>query len=335
MQNRQNTGREPEISLIIPFLNEEEGIPTLLARLNTFFAVTDLPPVEVIFVDDGSTDRSVEMLMGAKNLSFQGRVISLSKNFGSHAAIRAGILHARGNWITNTCADLQDPLDLIPRLYALCKDGVDTAWAYRRTTKAKFGERIFSEGHAWLVKKLIDSRYPDMGLDIFMINRKVKAEVDQNPEKNSSIFLQIMSLGFKQSHIYYDKGIRGAGKSKWTVAKKIKLLVDTFIAFSDAPIRFVTIMGVVLFAIGLIAAGATILRKLFVGDLIVGYTALASILLIGFGITNISLGIIAEYLWRTLDSSRKRKAYIIDSVTDMSPVSTSTHSLGTETAAVR
>jgi dolichol-phosphate mannosyltransferase len=151
-----------------------------------------------------------------------------------------------------------------------------------------------------------------MGLDVVMFSKKIKSELDENPELNSSFFLQIMNFGFKQDQIYFIKEKRKKGKSKWTFSKKVKLMVDTFIAFSFAPIRMVTIIGISLSIIGFIWTIYIILRQLIVGDLASGWPALISILLIGFGVTNLALGILAEYLWRTLDASRNRKPFIIE-----------------------
>jgi dolichol-phosphate mannosyltransferase len=138
--------------------------------------------------------------------------------------------------------------------------------------------------------------------------------VNKNVEANSSIFLQILGLGFRQESISYKKRERQTGVSKWTLSKKIKLFIDSFVAFSYAPIRFVTIVGIIFFIVGMIWTLYIVIRKIFFQDLAAGWPALMSILMIGFGITNISLGIIAEYLWRTLDASRKRQVYIIDEI---------------------
>ena len=311
---------QAQISLVIPFLNEQETLASLVEKLSRFLEATPaLPKVEVIFVDDGSTDRSVEILRNlAGRVPFDALLVRLSKNYGTHAALRAGIFKARGKWITNNYADLQDPLELLPQLYEKCMEGFDLVWANRRSTKAKFFEKTFSNMYAWLIRKFVDRRYPEMGLDIVMFNHKVKSELDQNPESNTSLFLQIMSLGFAQGQIVYDKRERQAGQSKWTTAKKVKLLIDTFVSFSYAPIRFVSVIGLVLFVIGILWTIYLVLRVTLVGDLNTGWPALMSVALLGFGTTNISLGIIAEYLWRILDASRKRSTYIVDSVVDLS-----------------
>ncbi len=302
------------ISIIIPFLNEEENISFLTESLSAFFAEKKTYRAEVIFVNDGSTDNSLALLKSANHQNYDCKIISLSKNFGSHAALRAGIRHATGQHICFMYADLQDPLMLIDRLYEKSAQGCDVCWATRESTENGGFERLFSRSYSFLMKKYAIATYPDKGFDIVMFNTKVQECLNSNIESNSSVFLQILTLGFSQSTILYKKEARKKGKSKWTISKKIKLLVDSFIAFSYAPIRFVTLTGIFLFVAGLLWTAYIIIRKLVFNDLESGWPALVSILTIGFGITNISLGIIAEYLWRTLDSARKRPVFIINDI---------------------
>jgi len=307
---------QPEISLIIPFLNESETLPALIAEISKFLTSPDLPAIEVIFVDDGSTDASFEILQSA-TLTFPARLVRLSKNFGTHVALRAGISIAAGRLITNNYADLQDPLDLIPQLHNLCQSGADIAWACRGSTKYKLSQRTFSLLYAWLVRLIIAPKFPEMGLDIFMINRKIKDELDQNPERNSSIVLQIMKLGFTQKSLYYTKQDRKIGTSKWTLAKKFKLVVDTFVPFSLAPLRLISAIGV-----GFIVASVILFASWVSGVLpshsgFEGWMGIICVLCLGFGATNISLGIMAEYLWRGLDSGRKQKPYTVDSILEL------------------
>jgi hypothetical protein len=179
------------------------------------------------------------------------------------------------------------------------------------------GEKTFSTIYAYLMKKFAFSNFPEKGFDIVMFNKKVVAQVKNNVEANSSIFLQILGMGFRQTSISYKKRERKTGVSKWTMSKKIKLFIDSFVAFSYAPIRMVTIIGISMFIIGSLWTLYIISRKLLYHDLASGWPALISILTIGFGITNISLGIIAEYLWRTLDASRKRPVFIIDKIVEL------------------
>jgi dolichol-phosphate mannosyltransferase len=302
------------VSIVIPVFNESDNVPLVVQELNKILGAITEFDCEVIFVDDGSKDDSFEKLKVQPFGNYKVQLIKLSKNYGAHAAVRAGILSSKGDYITNLTADLQDSPELPLRLFKKMQEGYDLVWAIRRTTKVSFAERTFSKFFASLMKKYAFKDYPESGLDIFMMNSKVREQLNKNIEANSSLQLQIFSLGYRQARIEYDKEARKRGKSKWTMAKKIKLLVDSFVAFSFMPIRLVTIVGFLFFSFGILWTIYISVRKIFVGDVVSGWPMLTSILLLGFGITNISLGIIAEYLWRTLDASRKRPVFIIDEI---------------------
>ena len=303
------------VSIIIPFLNEADNVAHLKEGVSHFMSQHHDFNIEVILVNDGSTDNSVTLIKEA-GFPANTRLISLSQNYGSHAALRAGIMHARGQYITFLYADLQDPVDNIARLYRQMQLGNDIVWANRESDQNGLLEKTFSKWYSGLMRKYVNRAYPDKGFDVVMFNRKVAAELNKNVENNSSIFLQILGLGFRQDFITYKKLARKAGKSKWTLSKKIKLLIDSFVAFSFAPIRLVSFIGILFFVLGILWSLYIIFRKIFFNDLAAGWPALLSILMIGFGITNISLGVIAEYLWRTLDASRKRPVFIIDEIVE-------------------
>lgn len=305
------------ISIIIPLYNEAEGIPVLVNSLNDFFNDKNEIPVEIIFVNDGSSDKSFQILQQQTFINYSAQLISFSKNFGSHAALRAGILNAKMEYITFVYADLQDPLELIFQMYEQATKGFDIIWANRNNTSNSLFETIFSGFYAKLMQKFAFSNFPDKGFDIVFFNSKVARQINENIESNSSIFLQILGMGFSQTSIFYDKKERKIGKSKWTISKKVKLLIDSFVAFSYAPIRFVSFIGILFFMFGVVWTIYIVFRKMLFDDLVMGWPALTSILLLGFGVTNIGLGIIAEYLWRTLDASRKRPVFIIDEIIEL------------------
>ena len=305
-----------ELTIIIPFLNEADNIPNLVRELDGF--LTGKPfQSEVIFVDDGSTDNSIEILSSLRINSFSAKIVKLSRNFGSHAALRAGIKSAEGLYVCFLYADLQDPISVITKQYDEIQKGMDIVWGHRNSTDYGFLEGIFSSLYNRLMRRFVHPKFPKTGFDIVMFNSKVKKELDDNVENNSSIFIQILLMGFKQSNVGYDKSKRERGKSKWTLGKKIKLFIDSFVAFSYAPIRFVTTIGFLFFILGLLYALIIVLYQIFVGGLMMGWPTLIFLIMIGFGTTNISLGIIAEYLWRTLDASRNRKVFIIDEIIDL------------------
>lgn len=300
-----------DISVIIPFLNEEDNIPRLTGELDAFIKSNPKYSFEIIMVDDGSTDNSIALL---KRSSLDAKVVRLSKNFGSHAAFRAGIQAAKGKACINIYADLQEPLECIPQFFEYIEKGHDIVWAKRERIETTLFDRFFTRFFAWLIRSFVNPEFPVAGLDLVMFNEKVRNELNKNIEANSSFTLQILSMGFNQVHVPYVKQERLAGASKWTISKKIKIIVDSFVAFSYMPIRMVTIIGIIMFMAGLVFSGYLVARKLIVDDLILGWPVLMSVLIMGFGITNISLGVIAEYVWRDLDVSRKRPVFIVDDI---------------------
>ncbi|PTX21456.1 dolichol-phosphate mannosyltransferase [Pontibacter mucosus] len=317
-----------KVSVIIPVYNEEENIHRLVSELNSYFQDEPRFSTEIVFVNDGSSDATMARLREAPHHAYTYKIISFSRNFGSHAALRAGIQKAQGDYITFMYADLQDPLTLVSRLYEEMENKkVDIAWAFRNSTAVSTSDKLFSSVYATLMRNYAVPNFPKKGFDIVMFSKKVKACLDEGIENNSSVFIQILNFGFRQSGITYDKGKRLAGKSKWTLSKKIKLLIDSFVAFSFAPIRLVSFIGIVFFVLGVAWSGYIIFRKVFFDDLASGWPALLSILMVGFGITNISLGIIAEYLWRTLDASRKRPVFVIDEVVEEAMEPASVHNV--------
>lgn len=310
-----------KVSVIIPLLNEQENIDHLVDQLNEYFLANDSFRAEVIFVNDGSQDGTVMKLKASEHIAYQAKVISFSKNFGSHAALRAGIQVATGDFITFMYADLQDPLELINSLFEkIVSQNAEICWAFRDATDVSRTERAFSKAYAYLMRRYAVANFPKNGFDIVMFSRKVQDCLNQNVESNSSVFIQILSLGYTQTAVTYAKRARLLGKSKWTISKKIKLLIDSFVAFSFAPIRLVSLIGILFFISGILWTAYIIFRKIMFNDLESGWPALISILMVGFGITNISLGIIAEYLWRTLDASRKRPVFVIDEISDLNKI---------------
>lgn len=316
-------GLKYTVSIVIPLLNEQDILPELLKQLDKYLERKKNNFAEVVFVDDGSSDRSMEILLNAGPCFFKKKVIKLSRNFGSHAALRAGVLNASAPVIMFMSADIQDPPELLDKLMESIVAGFDIAWGYRRSVHVSLVERFFSRLYARMMRKFAVPVFPDNNLDVVIFNEKVKKELNESIEANSSIFLQILSMGFKQDLVPYDRQRRQAGCSKWTLSKKIKLLIDSFVAFSYTPIRLVTVMGITISMLGILWVLYIVLRALLIGDLDPGWPSLIGILIIGFGLTNISLGIIAEYLWRTLDAARGRKVFIVEKIYDLDSINAS------------
>lgn len=302
------------ISVVVPFLNEEEIIEQFCDTLDEYQSRFHVA-IELVFVDDGSVDNTIEII---EKYKFQNickvKIVKLSKNYGSHAAIRAGLLNVSYDIVTWMGSDLQDPLETLDLGLEKIEQGYDAVYFEKRTVKTSIVERAFSKAYSWLMRKYAVKEYGSGGINTIMLNRKVLEVLNENIESNSSIMLQILNLGFRHTTIPLNYYARSGGKSKWTLPKKIKLFIDSFVAFSFMPIRLVSIIGILVFLIGCAIGIATIANKLMNPYAPIGYTTMASIMALGFGITNISLGIIAEYLWRAYDAARRRPPFLVSEV---------------------
>lgn len=309
--------RQKGISIIVPFLNEAGIIKQFCQTLDEYQRVFHLP-LELVFVDDGSTDDTIIKIREYEfsNIS-KVKIVQLSKNYGSHSAVRAGLLNVSYKTVTWMGSDLQEPLELLKLGIEKIDQGYDAVYFEKKAVKVSAFEKAFSSTYAWLMKKYAVKNFESGGINTIMINQKILEMLNQNIESNSSIILQILDAGYKHTTIQLDYNSRSGGVSKWTLSKKIKLFIDSFVAFSFMPIRMVSIIGVLIFVIGVIIGIFTLVNKIVNPAVPVGYSTIISILALGFGITNISLGIIAEYLWRAYDAARKRPTFIISDVIDI------------------
>ena len=307
----------PEISVVIPFLNEEENLPELITALEAYAGTLSVP-IEVVFVDDGSTDQSVQLLRQTHFRKFTAKIVKLSRNYGSHPAVRAGFLNASAPNCVWLGADLQEPLEIIGWGYEKIQQGYDLVCIQKKEVKVSRSEAYFSHLYSKIIRKLAIPGYPAQGVNTIFFNEKVKNELNRNVESNSSVVLQVLNQGFKQTVLDVEYRERKHGQSKWSLGKKVKLMTDSIVAFSFFPIRMVSVLGFLFALIGGLMALYLIIVKIFsIREVTLGWPSLFSILMIGFGVTNISLGVIAEYLWRTLDAARGRPSFIIDTVEEL------------------
>lgn len=299
-----------DLSIVIPVYNEEDNVEQLCHELDGYLGRVALH-AELIFVDDGSQDNSVEKLKQKKFHNASVKIIKLSKNFGAHAALRAGLQNATTDFCMIYFMDMQDPLEMIETFYQKLHEGYDIAYEKRKNYKAGLGSRIFGR----LVQNFIQPDYPEEGVSCFMVNRKVLNELNKNIESNSSLYFQLFSLGFRKVGLLFECKERTKGKSGWTFSKKVKLLTDSFVTFSKAPLRLVMILGTIMAVVGFVWALVIALIKIFnLMSLNAGWPTLIAVILLGFGVTNLSISIIAEYLWRTLEAARKRPVFIVDEI---------------------
>lgn len=303
-----------KISIVTPcYFNEMNLDETYEAVKTTVFDVCPDYLFEWVLVDDGSGDGTFSKAMELHRRDSRIKVVKLSRNFGEFRAIVAGMSQAEGDAIVVISADLQDPPDLIPSMIRSWEAGNPVTLAVRKEREESALKNWFADTYYKLVRRWVVRDYPQRGFDFFLIDKKVASQLVAMQEKNSSIYLQLIWLGYQPKTIEYTRREREKGKSMWTYAKRIDLFIDTFIVFSHHPIRFITGCGLLVSFIGFLFAVYFIIDK--VGHQVMpGWTSLMVAILLLSGFQMIMLGVIGEYLWRTLDESRNRPLYVIEHV---------------------
>jgi dolichol-phosphate mannosyltransferase len=301
------------LSIVTPAYNEAENLPRLYERLAGLdWAVLGLD-WEWVVVDDHSRDASPTFLRDLIARDPRVRWIRFSRNFGSHAACTAGLEHVRGDAAIVMAADLQDPPETIPALVEKWRAGADVVWAVRG---AREGETLRTVASARLfyalLRRVTSLDLPPGGVDFFLVARAVIDALKSAPERNTSLIGQIQWLGFNQASLVYTKQARAAGRSKWTLSKKVKLSIDWLVGFSYFPIRFMSALGVLFALAGFLYALLLTLRRVIWVVPVEGWTSLICVVLITSGVQLVMLGVLGEYLWRTFDASRQRPRYVIE-----------------------
>ena len=306
----------PKLSVIIPCYYNEENIPVTTRELVANEA--NFPPevtFEYVFVNDGSGDDTLGALRRAQDLySDRIRIVDLAGNVGSYNAIVAGMAHATGDCLAVITADMQDPPELMVQMYAHWQKGVKLVIGNRQDREETGLSATLAKTFHWLMKHLALSNIPDGGFDFVFFDRQVADEVLKLHERNSNVFYLMVWLGFAYVNIPYTRRKREIGKSRWTLSKKIKLLVDSLLAFSFVPIRAISVLGLGLGVIALIYGLYVIALKIARPAEPAGWTTLMVVVLFVSAFQMIALGVIGEYVWRGLDASRKRPLYVVREV---------------------
>lgn len=304
-----------KLSIVIPVYYNEDSLHMLYEDLKKK-VLDQIGEYEIVMVDDGSQDQSWAVMKELQNRDKNIRLLKLSRNFGSHAAMLAGLVNSTGDCAVIKAADLQEPSEIIIDMYESWKQGNNVVLAVRAGREESLAQRAFARLYYAIVRKMALSNMPRTGFDIFLIDRKVIKVLEAMDEKNSAITLQILWSGFQTDTISYVRKKREMGKSRWTLKKKIKLVIDSIVSFSFVPIRFMTMTGTLFFLISIIWGIYVLVQKLLGNIDTPGYTTLTILLLFSAGLIMFTLGILGEYIWRTLDASRNRPAFIIEERSD-------------------
>ena len=300
------------VSVVTPAFNEATNVEALYGRLLSSLEQLD-GEWEWVLVDDHSRDDTFAIIERLSLLDGRVRGIRLSRNCGSHVAIRCGLHHAQGNAAVVMAADLQDPPELIGRMVDVWRQGAEVVWATRRRHQSAFARLYY-----WIMRRLVGMKeMPAYGADFFLADRSVLEAFRRFEERGMSVLALIVWLGFSQAHIEYDKEARASGRSGWTLSRKISLVVDSITAFSNFPIRLCGCAGglFVAAAIPLGAIGAIMLPSSGAGLVI----AVAAMVLLT-GIQLLAIAIVGEYVWRALEEARRRPQYVIERLAGRHPL---------------
>ncbi len=303
-------------SIIVPVFHNARSLADLLKELQTVAERNPDDDFEFIFVDDGSRDNSFAVLESLAAGEPRLKVAKLSRNFGSNPAIMAGLSLAQGDAVAAIAADLQDPPELLHDMIALWRQQHKVVIAARRGRSDPFPTSLLADIFYRLFRRFAIRTMPARGFDFFLIDQQVCTLINGIQENNAYLMGLILWLGFEPHVLYYNRQAREKtyGQSMWTLGKKLKYFVDSFVAFSHFPIRLATGLGILFSLLGLIYAAIVIYARLAHGISTEGWASLMIVVLITAGIQMLILGIIGEYMWRNLDETRRRPRFIIEKI---------------------
>lgn len=301
-----------KVSLVIPVYYNEDNLRPLHEDIEKKLYSHKEIEWEIVLVNDGSKDKSYEVMKELSKKDKHLKIMSLSRNFGSHAAILCGLANSTGDCAVVKAADLQEPTELVLDMVESWRRGNNVVLAVREGREEKKSQTFFSNMYYWMVRKFALKEMPKSGFDVYLVDRKVINVLKELDESNSALTGQILWSGFRTDKVYYTRLERKIGKSTWTLKKKINLVSNTLFSFSTLPITLVSLIGVFSCFGAVVWALIVLIAKLMNKIEVSGWTTLFIFNLFAFGIIMLTLGILGGYLWRTFDASRKRPTYIIE-----------------------
>jgi glycosyltransferase involved in cell wall biosynthesis len=304
-------------SLVIPVYKNEDTIPDLVVAVGEIDRALS-GRLQAVFVVDGSPDRSYERLHAALPAArFHSKLVLLSRNFGSFAAIRAGLAAADGGYFAVMAADLQEPPGLALEFFrALESESVDVALGMRGKRDDPWPGRMAAQLFWWFYRHFVQREIPAGGVDVFGCNRAFRDHLLKLEESNSSLVGQIVWLGFRRKFVTYERAARRRGKSAWTFGRKLTYLMDSVFAFTDWPIRALIFVGMLGLALSFIV-GSVVLVARFAGAIpIPGYAATVLTIVFFAALNAFGLGVVGSYTWRAYENTKRRPHAVVLTVAD-------------------
>lgn len=302
-------------SIVVPVYQNEANLPaTIPALLDLGRALPDYR-LELVFVDDGSRDGSLAILADHARLHPDAiTVVKLARNFGQTPAIQAGLRHATGDCVGIISADLQEPHELFLEMVKEWEKGAKFVMGERQEREEGRRHRLVSGIYWNLVRRFAFPEFPSMGYDFCLLDRQVVDDVNRINEKNSSIFVLIYWLGYRPVRLPVTRKLREKGASQWRLWSKISFTLDTLIGFTYLPARFILAMSLAMALLCVIYLPFVLARWYYLQAAPPGWMTIFGLISVLGAMTLFSLGILSEYLLRTLDEARRRPPYVVEEV---------------------
>ena len=309
----------PELSVVIPIRDEEDGLGELSRRLRAVIDALGMS-AEVVLVDDGSQDRTPEIITSLSRADRRFKVVRLSRNFGHQVAISAGLHHASGQAVVVMDGDLQDPPEVIPELIERWRDGFDVVYAVREQRRDEPRPRRMAKALYYrMLKKMADVDIPvDVG-DFRLVDRRLVEIFKAMPEHNPYVRGMLSWVGFKQTGVRYTRDERHAGRSKYPLAKLVSLALDGIIGFSDLPLRLALSIGFVMSGVAFLLGVTAVATKLSGVAAVPGWASLVVVISLIGGIQLAVLGAVGLYVGRVYEEVKRRPLYLVDELHGFTP----------------
>ncbi|CAM4077374.1 MULTISPECIES: glycosyltransferase family 2 protein [Bacillus cereus group] len=299
------------ISVVVPMYFEEEVAQECYNRLKSVMLQNDIN-YEFVFVNDGSTDRTMEILSEIAANDYRTKIVNFARNFGHQIAVTAGIAAAKGDAIVIIDADLQDPPEVIPELIAKWEEGYEVVYAKRKQRKGETWFKLLTAKYFYkFLNYMSDIDIPKDTGDFRIIDRKVADVFNQMTERNRFIRGMMSWVGFRQTYVEYERDERFAGETKYPLKKMIKFASDGIIAFSTKPLRIVMTLGLLSVLVSIIVLLYTITVKIIGSGTQTGWASIMVAITFFSGIQLLGLGIVGQYIARIYDESKNRPIYIV------------------------